>query len=411
MRRPGVGSVGRPIKVEANFFRLTAPRLIEVYQYSIEVQAMRDPEATLRGNRRGGPANGGPPSQNKQLVDIAPTAFVGFNRSVFASFCRKYLRNAPLAYDGRKTAYSQQELPTGLLGKPQPIQADREGAIDRADSASVDTSRVETVYVQAKHATTIDIRQIISGRARDTILAGAGLAAIDTVLACGPLRNHVQVGRSFFHRNGEHSLGNGVAAWRGFYQSARLSASGLLVNMDESRTPFWEGGEEPLSALIVKMNRGQMISTRDHRNCQMVAKMLSGLKVRASHNKIAYRVHGFSKRGADDSTFYDEAQKREVSVTQYFNQAHNIKLRNGRDPCVITNVKKNTLVPLEVLTVIPRQRLSKGMTPEQTSNMIRCAATKPHLRKTGMLWTPLNASTITRDPTCQAFGIKLTNVS
>lgn len=416
MKRPAnsAGRAGKRIVVETNFFPIVSRQLNEIHQLSVEIQAMRDTDPSPRNVRgKNGGNSGDGKSSQRRLIDIAPTAFMEFNRSVMDAFCKKKIPQIKLGYDGRKMAYSAVELPPGVLDHPWPILADRDGATTSGDQ---NTKGNEEVFVQIKLANVISVRSLIDGMKRDAttgemvpvgvIEAGAGLSAIDSVLACSPLRNHVQVGRSFFHHTGEHSLGGGALAWRGFYQSARLSQKGLLLNMDESRTPFWDKGGKPLEKLIAEVNRGQPVRAGNDRANKEVAKMLYGLKVRAGHTKITYRVHGFSKDPASRHSFFDEKAGKNVTVEQYLHTTYNIRLNDRQGLCVITNPKKGTMIPIEILTIVPRQRLSKSMTPDQTSNMIRCAATKPAVRKQGAIDAVARVNH-NSDETCKAFGISI----
>lgn len=409
MKRPGQGHVGRPIDVDTNFFRLRAPNLARIFQYCVFIEALRVPEPNPGGAHRGCGGRGrGEDELRKKWVDISPASLIDFNRDVFHYFCHHNIgSNTLLAYDGRKTAYAASEIPPsidcGIKGNEDArfsVVVDRDGVV--RDVGKGDEDRSETMYVRIKKVTTIDCRPVLKNDQHDVLESSSALAAIDTVLSCGPLKEHVQVGRSFFHPQGAKSLRGGVEAWRGFYQSARLSQNGLLINMDESRTPFWSCGGRPLSALLDEMN--MRVSTSDPVGNKRVARLLAGLKVRADHNKITYRVHGFSDKGADEITFHDEQMGRMVSVREYFYHKYKCRLQDGAAPCVVTNPRKKTLLPLEILYVVPRQRVVKGMTPEQTANMIRAAATKPRDRRSGAL-AAIRRVNHKEDPVCRNFNI------
>lgn len=64
-----------------------------------------------------------------------------------------------------------------------------------------------------------------------------------------------------------------------------------------------------------------------------------------------YRVHGVSEKTVSDATFFDSELNSEVSVYDYMRQKYNVYLQNRRGLCIVTNPKKNTLVPIEVLEV------------------------------------------------------------
>ncbi len=394
MKRPGFGRLGQRIQVKTNFFALQARNLREIFQYSISIDAHRFPK---NANTRD--------QKNKVLTDITPTSATSLNRSVVAAWLKSKNIRAPLAYDGRKIAYSPVELNSSLLcpkdsDKHFPILIDNDEAVDpsRPQDAS---ARAETVQFRIFQTNTIDARQILTTKNHNTLDAGPALAAIDAVLAVGPLKTHVQVGRSFYHHEGCTSLNEGIEAWKGFYQSARLSMNGLLVNMDESRTPFWGLGGQPLMNLISECNL--RVEARNARENKRAGKLLYGLKVKASHNKIVYRIHGFSVNSANESTFVS-AENQKVSVSQYIRSTYGYALQHGHLPCVITNPKKNTLVPIELLYVQEKQRVTKALNPIQTSNMIKVAATNPRKRSEGAE-AAMRRVDHNNDPICKGWGI------
>ena len=396
MKRPGFGRIGRRIQVKTNFFSLHAPNLREIYQYCVTIKALRFPE----GSKSRDP-------KNKVMVDICPSVSTSLTRSVLAVWLKTQNVKTPLAYDGRKIAYSPIELPAGLLRKKDSedktfsILVDNDLAVDpsRKKDASV---RAETVEFSIFQTASINVKQIF-GKNFNALEAGPALAALDSCLAVGPLDSHVQVGRSFYHHEGCTPLNEGIEAWKGFYQSVRLSMNGLVINMDESRTPFWSHGGQPLLSLLEAC--GCRVQARNTRENKRAGKLLFGLKVKANHNKIVYRIHGFSSTSANESTF-TTAENEKLSVSQYIRKAYGYALQRGDLPCVITNPKKNTLVPIELLEVQHKQRVTKALNPIQTSNMIKVAATNPKKRAEGAE-AAMRRVNHNNDPICRGWGIKV----
>jgi len=405
MKRPGFGRAGRKVVVQTNFFKIKAPNLTEIYQYCVFIDAERYPDnKSPRGgngyNRHGGSGN------SKEWADIAPSAFIGYNRAIMAAWCKSHIPKYPVAYDGRKTMYSPCELPREIENiEPGGVRFAMEADSDGPAHANSRQNSIETIYVRVRQVAVLNARDIFqNGNTSNTLESNSALAGIDTLLGTGPLKTHVQVGRSFYHSSGASSLGDGADAWRGFYQSARLSMNGLLINMDESRTPFWSCGNKPLRDLVTELRCN--IYSGDRRENKRAAKAMFGLKVRATHTRITYRVHGFSEKSAQEETFFDAEANKTVSVADYLKHKYGVTLKNPHDPCVITNPKKKTMMPLELMVIQTGQRLSKPMTPDQTTNMIRVAATKPHARAQGAV-AAMQRVKHNEDPTCKAFGITI----
>lgn len=397
MKRKGKGSKGRVVQLDTNFFMIKVNRKLKIFQYDITIEALSDKSGRKRNQR----------NENEELswIDIAPTAFVGFNRAVLGSWCDE--RDIKLAYDGRKIAYSPTSLPNEHLcveGRNTMfrIAVNKDGPVENDDSE--DDKNIETIRLKIAHSKTMDTRTVFDPKNATNIEAGPGLAAIDAVLACKPLREYVQVGRSFYRESGSFDLPDGAQAWRGFYQSARLSQRGLVANIDESFTPFWGSGGSPLRTLMDKMRI--ILDPANPRETERASKLLRGLKVKARHSNITYRICGFSDRGPDNIEFYDERSNQRLTITQYFKQKYSVKLNDRSSPCVITNLQKRTMIPIEVLFVSSRQRLNNAMTPAQTRSMISHAAVSPNDRLRNTIRT-VATTDHDSDPTCAAFNLKV----
>ena len=64
-----------------------------------------------------------------------------------------------------------------------------------------------------------------------------------------------------------------------------------------------------------------------------------------------------------------------TSLTQYFNEVYHIRLQYSKAPVVET--PRKTYLPIELLFVKPGQRYGRLLSPQQTSTMIRAAASPP----------------------------------
>lgn len=84
-KRPGYGTVGRPIKLRANFFRMNmSPRLSDLYHYDVEITPDRCPRMVKR--------------------DVVNEIVMKYRSTVFQG-------HVP-AFDGEKNLYSTIKLPS-----------------------------------------------------------------------------------------------------------------------------------------------------------------------------------------------------------------------------------------------------------------------------------------------------------
>ena len=84
-KRPGYGTVGRPIKLRANFFRMNmSPRLSDLYHYHVEITPKKCPRIVNR--------------------DVVNQIVMKYRSTVFQG-------HEP-AFDGEKNLYSRIKLPS-----------------------------------------------------------------------------------------------------------------------------------------------------------------------------------------------------------------------------------------------------------------------------------------------------------
>lgn len=352
---------------------------------------------------------------SKVLTNVSATEFIFFNRAVFSQACQKYGKTfgCSIAYDGRSIGYAAREVNRSCLGVMYKVMVGKEG--EPATPQETRDGKAEEVQVKIEHAKYLKFDDIMAAKI-SSISSTEYLAALDVVLGTTSVGRYVQIGRSFYSSDRCSPLGRRnvtASAWRGFYQSVRLSQMGLVVNLDESFTAFWNKGGRPFMELIREANDRRDLSCGDNRGLRDVAQRLKTLKVRANHTGITYKVHGFSNKGADRITFESETHGRRVSITEYFASTYNIRLRHGDMPCVKTHPKRDTYLPLEVLTVQENQRVSGLLAPDQIQGIVRIASSKPNVRKDAALKT-MQRLNHTGDAVCKDFGVamdtKLTSV-
>ncbi|CAN8067705.1 unnamed protein product [Agarophyton chilense] len=363
MRRPGFGKLGTPVQIETNFVRLNIPKTLRASQYAVEL---------FRYKREKG---------NTVQLEVSATELILFNRNCFKQLLHEHGNHfgCNLAYNGRSIAYAPTEINRQALGTRFKLQVNKEGEKPTAND------KPEEVEIVINHAKYLKYEELFS-KSAETTTALELIACLDVTLAQVAAAGHVQVGRSFYNSDGAVKLGRRnitTSAWTGFYQSVRLSQLGLLVNIDESCTAFWNQGRKPLIDLIRDATDGRELQCRDGRGLREIGQKLKLLKVKASHTGIVYRVHGFSDRGADRITF--ESDGRKVSISQYFVETYNMRVRRGDAPCVKTHPKRDTYLPIEFLTVVPNQRVAGLLSPDEIQTMVRTASTKPHIRRTNAI--------------------------
>lgn len=413
MRRPGFGKAGQRIVLDSNFFRMKLPEKLVITQFAVSICQFKHPSALKANRGKSKPRVSDEQYEaEKKWTETAPLEPIFFNRNVFNQFLSTHARNLrhSIVYDGRSIAYApQNQVSNNFLGHYYELEVGRDGASPK--SSERQENKVIKVQVQIKHAKDLRLADFLRGQV-DTTASSNYLAAIDTILAHAPTEKYVQVGRCFYDPRqstplGRFQQGATVSAWRGFYQSARTSQVGLVLNLDESFTAFWNFSGRPLMELVRSSNKGRD-PWHNQQALKRIATELKMLKVRALHTGITYKVYGFSNTSADRLTFVDHKSGRTLSVAEYFTNTYNQRLRHADLPCVITspNPKNPRYLPAEMLIVEEKQRVMGLLSAEQTASMVRCASSKPHIRQSESVQTIQHLG-ISQDPMCKSFGLQV----
>uniref|UniRef100_A0A8C2Y1T1 Protein argonaute-3 n=1 Tax=Capra hircus TaxID=9925 RepID=A0A8C2Y1T1_CAPHI len=345
-RRPGYGTMGKPIKLLANCFQVEIPK-IDVYLYEVDIKPDKCPRRV-----------------NREVVD---SMVQHFKVTIFGD-------RRPV-YDGKRSLYTANPLPVATTGVDLDVTLPGEGGKDRPFKVSIKfVSRV-----------------ILTGRTLpeplelDKPISTNPVHAVDVVLRHLPSMKYTPVGRSFFSapEGYDHPLGGGREVWFGFHQSVRPAMWKMMLNIDVSATAFYKA--QPVIQFMCEVLDIHNIDeqprplTDSHR--VKFTKEIKGLKVEVTHcgtMRRKYRVCNVTRRPASHQTFplqLENGQTVERTVAQYFREKYTLQLKYPHLPCLqVGQEQKHTYLPLEVCNIVAGQRCIKKLTDNQTSTMIKATA-------------------------------------
>uniref|UniRef100_A0A673M7H6 Protein argonaute-3-like n=1 Tax=Sinocyclocheilus rhinocerous TaxID=307959 RepID=A0A673M7H6_9TELE len=347
-RRPGYGTMGKPIKLLANCFQVDIPKM-DVYLYDVDITPEKCPR---RVNRE---------VVNSMVQHFKVTIF-GDRRPV---------------YDGKKSLYTAQPLPVDL-----DVTLPGEGGKDRLFKVTI-----KFVSLVSWHL----LHEVLTGRSTpdplnlDKPISTNPVHAVDVVMRHLPSMKYTPVGRSFFSspEGYDHPLGGGREVWFGFHQSVRPAMWKMMLNIDVSATAFYKA--QPVIPFMCEVLDIHNIDeqprplTDSHR--VKFTKEIRGLKVEVTHcgtMRRKYRVCNVTRRPASHQTFplqLENGQTVERTVAQYFREKYNLQLKYPHLPCLqVGQEQKHTYLPLEVCNIVAGQRCIKKLTDNQTSTMIKATA-------------------------------------
>ncbi|XP_016407239.1 protein argonaute-3-like [Sinocyclocheilus rhinocerous] len=352
-RRPGYGTMGKPIKLLANCFQVDIPKM-DVYLYEVDINPEKCPRRV-----------------NREVVD---TMVQHFKVTIFGD-------RRPV-YDGKKSLYTAQPLPVATGGVDLDVTLPGDGGKDRLFKVTI-----KFVSLVSWHL----LHEVLTGRSTpdplnlDKPISTNPVHAVDVVMRHLPSMRYTPVGRSFFSspEGYDHPLGGGREVWFGFHQSVRPAMWKMMLNIDVSATAFYKA--QPVIQFMCEVLDIHNIDeqprplTDSHR--VKFTKEIKGLKVEVTHcgtMRRKYRVCNVTRRPASHQTFplqLENGQTVERTVAQYFREKYNLQLKFPHLPCLqVGQEQKHTYLPLEVCNIVAGQRCIKKLTDNQTSTMIKATA-------------------------------------
>ncbi|XP_078383843.1 protein argonaute-2-like isoform X2 [Oculina patagonica] len=343
-KRPGYGTVGRPIKLSANFFRLNvSSELTDLYNYDVEITPNKCPRAVKRD------------VVNEIIRKYKDTTFQGHQP----------------AFDGEKNLYSRIKLPPAELSVKLPGE---DGGKDREFKIKIQF---------AAPVSLLELKNFLSGKQNGKVPQDA-VQALDIVMRQMPSLYYTPVGRSFFPDDGRGKpLGEGCEVKFGFYSSIRHSEwKAMLLNIDVSAKGFYKSQPvipdfvcETVGVSPQNLQDPRFPNPADKRKLE---EAIHGIRVQTSHSsyKRKYSVWGVSDLSADKLQFVVEEQvsgrKYKTTVAEYFKDTYKLPLRYPHLPCLLVGQKKDRYLPLELCTIVPCHK--RYLTEQQIANMIRSTA-------------------------------------
>uniref|UniRef100_A0A8C2RM98 Eukaryotic translation initiation factor 2C 4 n=1 Tax=Capra hircus TaxID=9925 RepID=A0A8C2RM98_CAPHI len=334
-RRPGLGTVGKPIRLLANHFQVQIPK-IDVYHYDVDIKPEKRPRRV-----------------NREVVD---TMVRHFKMQIFG--------DRQPGYDGKRNMYTAHPLPIGRDRVDMEVTLPGEG---KDQTFKVSVQWVSVVSLQL-------LLEALAGHLNE--VPDDSVQALDVITRHLPSMRLHRLGRSFFSppEGYYHPLGGGREVWFGFHQSVRPAMWNMMLNIDVSATAFYRA-QKPSNPFLCVVT--MILINTD----VLMFFLTSGLKVEVTHcgqMKRKYRVCNVTRRPASHQTFplqLENGQAMECTVAQYFKQKYNLQLKYPHLPCLqVGQEQKHTYLPLEVCNIVAGQRCIKKLTDNQTSTMIKATA-------------------------------------
>ncbi|BGO92079.1 Protein argonaute [Rhodotorula toruloides] len=412
------GTLGRPIPLVANLYRLKFKKPPSISHYDVTVTEVRPEDAPPRRS-----GNGPPPAINRETSIAIWDALVALNPDNLG----EPLRQA--AFDCRKNAFTlgRLNIPDGTktyrveLPAESATRAPRQFDVKLSLAQFLDLSILDA-FCQHKRAANL------------SDLAATAIMALDDYVVGG-------AGRKFLNMRASTPLGQGGELLAGLFQSVRPTVSGMVVNLDSAYSPYIVTGDllSVCNAIVGRQQtqggapqrggrggrggpRGRggypaagraMPANFSDQEIRELKRKLGNSKVRVTHRKDTrpFTIVGFGQpvgrqvvsigdrskkgKGAAKPTAKEAAaaaakgqalperektQQQTMTVADYFAKTYNMTNINLALPAV--ELRGGQFVPMEVLELLHGRIIPPTqLTAQQASAMINTAAKPPAERR------------------------------
>ena len=397
LSRPGFNTTGTPVQLLLNSWEVVKYPDANVYQYDVTI-----------GN-----------GNEKRAVQ----------KKVWASRARVAKTGTEIIYDGNKLVWSLRDMPELRMMVDLDVEDGRQPR--GGENAGKNTFRLN--IKKSKRLDISIIQSYLDGRVQMSVPVLEAISFFDHLLREFPNRTprFVAHKRSFFVRDSERlNLGGGVEVFKGVYQSMRLAeGKKLIVNLDVANTTFFQP-QSMTGAILSKYNlrdtqaiiaqmkpAGQNGSRYLNPFARQVQTTFKRAMCRAKYpgnpapekdwNIFQISVNNATEQKVQWRNPETKVKEGFVTVQQYFQRKHNIRLQYPQLP-LVEMTKKGTHFPMELIYIKEHQRYPFKLDEKQTANMIKFAVTPPDTRMkaimTGKSWLDWE-----HDPVCMQFGLKMSN--
>lgn len=368
--RPGFGTIGKNIKLRANFFPVKVPKG-PLFEYNVSIS----PTTTIRRVKR-------------RIFQLAEQT---------ADWTRSGLKGN-VAHDHSQKLITAKRLPQPLTIRVPFYDEDEDGpkaggkeyTLTIEFGGNLDMQNLHDYLEGSEQHRGYDVLPIIS--------------ALNLILAAHPNRSGgdgIMVGRNrYFFAGAEPPvpLGGGLEAWKGFYSSVRPTHNQLMVNVNVCTTAFYTPGS--LARAMIEFRQASFGAR--------VNAFVKGIRVKTTHLGYKKTVKALSTVNARQHIFEVAEFGGNISVEVYFKRKYKITLQQPELLLVDVGGQKSNLLPPELCQILPNQPYRGKLTEEHTAAMITTAARPPNINAQSITNQGLDLLGFKRGATpLGAFGVSI----
>ncbi|KAK7690109.1 hypothetical protein QCA50_006757 [Cerrena zonata] len=186
--------------------------------------------------------------------------------------------------------------------------------------------------------------------------------------------------RSFYTGQGERTLGGGLVAWNGFFQSVRPTINRIMINIDTTTTVMYEA-----ASLLDSASNFLQMSQRDLERLNLESP--NGKKLSRFLKKVRITIdlptcQKWSKMGKPIAALVPQAglyefskDGRPTTVQQHLHEASNTRVQHPRMFGV--RIGQSAVFPAEFCSIVPGQFYKRILSEEQRTQLVGAATKRP----------------------------------
>ncbi|KAF8937538.1 Piwi domain-containing protein [Dissophora ornata] len=377
------GTVGKATRVFANFFAIQRLPTSKIFHYDVSIA----PEL--------------PPDRARKLWSIVEAQ---------PEFARE---NVKIAFDGRANAFSASKIKrVSDAGDALALELElpEERGRNRGPDAKKNIFKLKLLFVAEINVN--ELQLFLDRRGPFTAGCSTAIQALNVVLTHKPFTTMANVGRSVYIPDNAVNLGGGIEKWEGIFQSVRPGQRTCYVNIDTTATAFIKGGNavDVIGNILGRFDPNRSLHRNDIAKIERVLKGCTFTVVTRSDSQRRYKIANVSQAAADRTYFdrdFNDGSKRSVSVSDYFFQTYDRRLKYPALPCLGAKGRESVAYfPAEVCFITPGQHYKKKLNDEQLAAMIKTTAIKPDQRAS-KIRNSLRILDMDANPYLASFGIRI----
>ncbi|KAI0831166.1 Piwi domain-containing protein [Trametes gibbosa] len=185
--------------------------------------------------------------------------------------------------------------------------------------------------------------------------------------------------RSFYIAHNSKMIGNGLSAWRGYFQSVRPVLGKLIINVDVSHAAVYTPGRliDTMTAFLGARDIRQLVMHRTNdEKYGRLRRFLKGVVIKVTLTDARPRRISDIVLQAGLQEF-DKGNER-CTVVQHFESKYNCRVRYPEIVGIRTG--SSAIIPAEFCDVVPGQVFRKKMSPAVQNEFLRFSTQKPNER-------------------------------